>query len=291
MKFAVKKREKTTNPARRLKKREKTTYSSARRAFLKKESRKKFLIIASRISLLFFIVLVWEAAARTQLIDPFIFSSPSRLVKATGLLIENGTFLKHVWATTLETVIGFIIGTGLGCLIAIILWWSDMLRKILDPYIVILNSLPKIALGPIIIVWAGAGQGAIIAMTVLISVVITVITMLNGFLETDPDKILLLKTMNASKRQTLFKLILPSSMPAFISCLKINVGMAWVGAITGEYLVSQAGLGYLIVYGSQVFKLDLVMASIVLICILAAAMYYLVSFLERVFIKDARLSR
>jgi NitT/TauT family transport system permease protein len=291
MKSAAKK-QKTTKPDRRaFFEKEKTTYSAARLAFLKKESRKKLIIVASRISLLFFIVLIWEAAAQIGLIDAFIFSSPARLVRAATLLMENGTFLKHVWATTFETVVGFIIGTLGGCLIAIILWRFDMLRKILDPYIVVLNSLPKIALGPIIIVWAGAGRGAIITMAVLISIVVTVITMLNGFLETDPDKILLLKTMNASKRQTLTKLILPSSMPTFISCLKINVGMAWVGTITGEYLVSQAGLGYLIVYGSQVFKLDLVMASIVLICILAAAMYYLVSFAERVFIKDARLSR
>ena len=155
----------------------------------------------------------------------------------------------------------------------------------LEPYIVVLNSLPKIALGPIIIVWCGSGSKAIIFMAVLIGIIVAIITMLNGFLATDKNKILLLKSMGANKIQVLTKLVIPGSLPTLISMLKINVGMAWIGSIMGEYLVSRAGLGYLIVYGGQVFKLDLVMASTVVLCVLAALMYFLVALLEKFIIK------
>lgn len=259
--------------------------------FLKKEKQKRIIIILAQVAILAAIMLIWELltiikrGSGDPVLDPFVFSSPTRVYKAIASLLQSGTLWKHIWATTGETLLGFVIGTALGCAIAVGLWWSERARKILDPYIVVLNSLPKIALAPIIIVWVGIGTAAIVTVTVLISLIITVITMLGGFLETDPDKILLLKTMNASKTQIFTKLVVPSSAPAFVSTLKINVGMAWVGSITGEYIVSKAGLGYLIIYGSQVFKLDLVMASIVLICVLSAVMYYLVSLCERFLIK------
>ena len=135
----------------------------------------------------------------------------------------------------------------------------------MEPYVVVLNALPKIALGPIIIIWVGAGKGAIIVMAILISVVVTIINILNGFLSVDKDKILLMRTLSASRAQILFKLVLPSNVSSIIASLKVNVGMAWVGTIMGEYLVSREGLGYLIVYGGQVFKLDLVMASVAIL--------------------------
>ena len=155
----------------------------------------------------------------------------------------------------------------------------------LDPYIVVLNSLPKIALGPIIIIWVGAGTKAIIVMCILICVIITTLSILGSFLSCDKDKILLMKSMNAKKYQIFFKLIVPNSMLDFISVLKINVGMSWVGTIMGEYLVSKAGLGYLIVYGGTVFKLDLVMTSTVILCFLAGLMYFIVSRIEAHFKK------
>jgi NitT/TauT family transport system permease protein len=159
------------------------------------------------------------------------------------------------------------------------------LRRVIEPYIVVLNSLPKIALGPIIIVWCGSGSKAIIFMAVLISIIVAIMTMLNGFLATDKNKVLLLKSMGANKLQILTKLVIPSSLQTLISMLKISVGMAWIGSIMGEYLVSRAGLGYLIVYGGQVFKLYLVMASTVILCALAAIMYSLVALIEKIIIK------
>ena len=187
--------------------------------------------------------------------------------------------------TLYETVLGFIIATVLGTLIAIVLWWSDTLRRILDPYIVVLNSLPKIALGPLIIIWVGAGIQSIVTICVLILIIVTIISMLNTFRECDEEKILLMRSMGANKFQILWKLILPASIPGFVSVLKINVGMSWVGSIIGEYLVSSAGLGYLIVYGSQVFKLDLVMASTILLCVLASLMYLVVALIEKLITK------
>ena len=173
------------------------------------------------------------------------------------------------------------MGTILGTLIAILLWWSKSLARILDPYLVVLNALPKIALGPILIVWFGAGVKSIIIMGLLISLVVTVMTVLAGFNEITGEKQLLMRTLGATKLQILTMVVLPASVPTIMSALKISVGMSWVGVIVGEYLVSRAGLGYLIVYGSQVFKLDLVMASIVILCVLAAAMYYAVAFFEK----------
>ena len=189
--------------------------------------------------------------------------------------------LYHIGVTLYETIVGFALATFIGTFIAILLWWSNKLRDILDPYIVVLNALPKIALGPVIIIWVGAGTSAIITMCILICIVITTLSMLSAFLSCDKDKIALMQSMGAKKIQILFKLIIPNSFAEFVSVLKINVGMSWVGTIMGEYLVSKAGLGYLIVYGGQVFKLDLVMASTVVLCFLACLMYILVGILER----------
>ena len=217
--------------------------------------------------------------------DPFFFSSPSIIFKTIFELFGSGNLIHHIWITLSETLIGFLIATLLGTGIAILLWWSDKLRKVLDPYIVVLNSLPKIALGPLIIIWVAAGTNAIITMCVLICIVITILSMLSSFLSCDKDKILLMKSFGANKFQILTKLIIPNSLPEFISVLKINVGMSWVGTIMGEYLVSKAGLGYLIVYGSQIFKLDIVLASTVVLCVLACLMYWCVGLLEKKFKK------
>lgn len=236
-----------------------------------------------RWGLLLFILLIWELGARLGWIDAFIMSSPSRIINTVGELLNGGTLFYHVGITLLETVAGFLIATILGSLIAIAFWWWSFLNEVLEPYVVVLNALPKIALGPIIIIWVGAGAQAIITMATLVCIVITVINMQNAFFAVEKEKILLMKTMHASKFQILTKLVLPQSLPAFISNLKINVGLSWVGSIIGEYLVSRAGLGYLIVYGGQIFKLDLVMCSTVILCALAGGMYAVVALIEKKF--------
>lgn len=253
--------------------------------YVKRLKKENVLIWVLRFSLLAFLLLSWEIFATIGIIDPFITSSPSRIFKTIYKLIIKDNLFYHVGITLYETILGFAISVSLGYIIALLLWWSERLRKVLEPYIVVLNSLPKIALGPIIIVWFGSGSKAIIFMAILIGIIVAIITMLNSFLATDNNKIMLLKTMGASKFQILTKLVVPGSMPTFISMLKISVGMAWIGSIMGEYLVSRAGLGYLIVYGGQVFKLDLVMASTVILCLLATLMYASVALLEKILIR------
>ena len=253
--------------------------------YVKKVKRETLLVWILRFSILILFLGLWELFAWSGVIDSFISSSPSKIAITIGNLIIENNLLYHMGITLYETVLGFLIAVGLGYVIALILWWSERVRRVLEPYIVVLNSLPKIALGPIIIVWCGSGNKAIIFMAVLIGIIVAIITMLNGFLATDKNKILLLKSMGANKLQILTKLVVPGSLPTLISMLKISVGMAWIGSIMGEYLVSKAGLGYLIVYGGQVFKLDLVMSATVVLCLLATLMYSLVALLEKIIIK------
>ncbi len=249
--------------------------------YMRSKKRKSLVIKLIQIALLVSILGVWELLAVTGTIDTFIMSCPSKIFSRIVKLFATGNMLHHCMITLYEATLGFIIATVLGSLIAIILWWNENIRRVLDPYIVVLNSLPKIALGPLLIIWVGVGTKAILAMDILIMIVITIISMLNAFLSVDDNKVLLLKSMGASKWQILIKLILPHALCDFISVLKINVGLTWVGTIMGEYLVSRAGLGYLIVYGGQVFDMDLIMASTVVLCVLAALMYFVVAIIEK----------
>ena len=265
----------------------KTNYSKEHKKYLKRLKIKTFSVHLIRVFLLISLFGVWELCAHINLIDPFITSSPSRIVKQIGVLVKDGSIWHHSCVTLYETILAFLISTLLGTIIAIILYMLPLTKRILEPYLIILNSLPKIALGPLIIVWMGTGTKAIVVMGILICIIITTISMLNGYLSVPKEKSLLMQTMGANKFQILTKLILPATLTDFISVLKINVGMSWVGVVMGEYLTSKAGLGYLIVYGGQVFKLDLVMSAIVILCILAGIMYGLVSLLE-MYIKHKR---
>ncbi len=261
-------------------------YSPEHLAYLQGVQRKNIFITIARFAILLCFLLLWELSARFEWINPFITSSPTRIGKTIADLYKNGSLFHHVGTTLWETLAGFAIAVVLGYSIALLLWWSEAFRRISEPYFVVLNALPKIALGPLIIIWCGTGNEAIVFMTVLIGLIVAILNMLNGFMATDENKLLLLKSMGASKWQILTKLVIPSSLPNFISMLKINVGMAWIGSIMGEYIVSKAGIGYLIVYGGQVFKLDLVMSAVFILCVLAAAMYALVALLERLIIKN-----
>lgn len=256
--------------------------TKAHQIFLKKRKKRIILTHALRIAFLLLLIGGWELIAHFNVVDPFIISSPSRIIKILGALYKSGELLRHVTASLIETIEGFLIATFFGTVIAVLLWWNPLLRDVLEPYIITLNSLPKIALGPIIIVWMGIGKPAIVFMAVLICIIITVISMLAGFCAVDKEKIMLLTSMHANKFQIMSKLIIPANIPNLISVLKINVGLSWVGSIMGEYLSSREGLGYLIVYGSQVFQLDLVMASTVILCILAGGMYLSVAIVEKI---------
>jgi NitT/TauT family transport system permease protein len=250
--------------------------------FLRQARWEKWFVRLWQGGLLVLFFLLWEGTARAGFIDPFITSQPSRIWASILRLYGGGDLWRHIGLTVMETFFGFLSGTVLGVLIAVGLWWLPLVSKILEPYLVILNALPKIAMGPMLILWIGSGPLAIIAMALLVSVVVTVISVYTGFIQTDMEKICLLKAFGASKWKVFVKVVLPSNIKTLISVLKINVGLSWVGVIVGEFLVSSGGLGYLIVYGGQVFKLDLVMASVLILCLLAAVMYQVVLAVEKI---------
>lgn len=261
-------------------------YSAEHAKFLRKRKQNIALVWVLRIGVLSLILGLWELVTACGWVDPFIMSSPSRIASTLANLAADGSLFYHIGVTLWETLAGFAIAVIVGFSVALALWWSDTLRRVLEPYIVVLNALPKIALGPLIIIWFGTGSKAIVFMTVLVGVIVAIMHVLSAFIATDVNKVLLLRSMGASKLQILWKLVIPSSYPAVISMLKVNVGMAWIGSIMGEYIVSRAGLGYLIVYGGQVFKLDLVMSATFVLCLLAAGMYALVVLLEKILVKN-----
>lgn len=252
--------------------------------YLKSLRLRKFIIKVVQFSILIIMIISWELAAKYKIIDPFITSYPSQVLQTTYKMFLNGQLIKHIWTTVYETLIGFSLGAFSGLAIAIILWWSDFISRVFEPFIVVLNALPKMALGPVLIIWLGNGSKAIIGMALLISVIVTIMMVYNGFRETDENKIKLLKTLGANKFQIFKKVVLPENLPTIFAALKINIGLSLVGTIVGEFLVSQAGLGYLIVYGGQVFKLNLVMTSVIILSILAGVLYYLIVWLERIVI-------
>lgn len=258
--------------------------SNERKQFLIKKRKRKFLILFTQITILILLIILWEFLARIELIDDFITSSPSKILN-TLIHLSSNNLLHHLYVTCIETFIGFVCGTVLGVMIASILWWSNFIAKVSEPFLVVLNSLPKVALGPVIIVWVGAGTQAIITMALAISLIVTILEMLNGFLNTNTNMIKMAKTFNANKFQIFTKIVFPSNISTLINTLKVNIGLSLVGVISGEFLVSKAGLGYLIVYGGQVFKLDLVMTSVIILALVATAMYKGIVLFEKFILK------
>ncbi|MCZ0704240.1 NitT/TauT family transport system permease protein [Natronobacillus azotifigens] len=228
---------------------------------------------------------LWEISSRLGWIDPLIFSSPTRVSKLLSENLLNGSLWFHLRITLLETIAGFLIGTISGIFLAFLLWYSKKFSDIIDPYLVIFNALPKVALGPIIIVALGTGYISIITLGAIICVIVTALVVYNGFRSVDPNYIKVLNIFGATKWEGFKTVIFPASLPTMISTFKVNVGLAWVGVIVGEFLVASNGLGYLIVYGFQVFNFTLVLYSLVLIAIFAALMYQTVAKLEKWLIK------
>ena len=254
--------------------------SPARVAYLGRTRRRRRLVTAAQVALLLAIVVLWEGLARVGMIDSFIMSQPSRIWATLRKMGQNG-LPHHVLVTCFETLAGFVLGVTLGNFIAFALWWSSFLSRVLAPYLVVLSALPKVALGPIIIIWVGAGTQAIIVMALAISLIVTTLEMLNGFLATDAELIKMAQTFAATKRQTFFKIVFPSNMHTLFHSMRVNIGLSLVGVISGEFLVSKAGLGYLIVYGGQVFQMDLVMTAVMILAVVAAVLYQSVCLLER----------
>lgn len=256
-------------------------YSKEHIKYLKRLNRNRNFVFFFQILIILIIFIGWQLLANYKLINTFITSSPIEIYKTLIKLYNDNNLFNNIWVTVYETLISFSLGTLIGIGIASILWWNKTLYKIFDPFLTILNSLPKVALGPIIIIWAGANVKSIIIMALLISVIVTILDVYQAFNETDKLKIKLLKSLGATKKQLYFKLILPANISNLISTLKINISMSLIGVIMGEFLVSKKGIGYLIMYGSQVFNLNLVMTGIFILCIVAAIMYYILYYIEK----------
>lgn len=260
--------------------------SKEQKHYLNQIKKKKILIITAQLTITIFFLLLWQILADKKIINPFIFSSPKKIIETIISLYYNYNLFSHIFTTLYETLLAFILGISLGFIIAIILYECKTLAKIIDPFLTMLNSLPKVALGPIIIIWAGANINSIIVMSLLINLIISIITIYNGFLNTDSYKIKLLESFKASKLQILTKVVIPESYSTIISSLKINISMSLVGVIMGEFLVSKKGIGYLIIYGTQIFNLNIVMSGIIILILISFILYELIDKLEKRLLKE-----
>lgn len=251
--------------------------SNEHKNYIKKIKKKKRTIVLIQLSIIIIFLLLWELLTKHNIINSFITSSPSNIITTTINLYKQNNLFIHILTTIKEVILAFIITTALSLLISTILYLSKNLSKILDPYLTILNSLPKVALGPLIIITIGANTKSIITMSVLISMITSIQTIYNGFIQTDKNKVKYLKTINASKKEIFLNLIIPSNKDIIKSSLKINISLCLVGVIQGEFLTSKAGLGYLILYGTQIFNLNLVMTSIIILTIISYIMYLIIN--------------
>ena len=227
---------------------------------------------------------LWQLAATWRMIDPFITSQPSAILQKLLELTGDGSLSYNVAITVIETLVGFGVGTIVGIAVAGLFWWWDFLSDVADPYVVVLNATPKMALGPVFIVWLGATITAVIALAVSISLFVTILSVYSAFRLADPEKLIVVSSFGASKWQQFSKVVFPSAVPTIIATLKVNIGLSLIGAIVGEFLAANAGLGFLIIYGQNIFNMSLVMTSLVILTVIAGIMYYGVTVLERYFV-------
>lgn len=259
----------------------KACMSRNQRDYLRSRKRHRILVRVMRVVLLLGFMILWETAVTRGWIDGFIFSSPRRIWNTFLSMVQDGTIAEHVGATLTETIISFLLVVVTGLFCAILLWCSEKLSEILEPYLVVLNSLPKSALAPLLIVWLGANQKTIIVAGMSVAVFGTILNLYTGFKEVSKEKSKLVYTLGGNRFHVLTKVVLPSTVPATISIMKVNIGLCLVGVVIGEFIGARRGLGYLIIYGSQVFKLDWVLMSIVLLCIIAMGLYGMIGAVEK----------
>lgn len=257
-----------------------TEVSEAQRDYVKRYLRTRNKVLTAQITVFIVLAALWETGTQVGFIDPFIFSSPSRVIQTIVSMSGDGTLFYHIGITMAETLVSFALVNIFGIITAMLLWWNDNISKVLEPYLVVLNSLPKSALAPVFIVWLGNNMKTIIIAAISVSVFGTIITLYTNFKSVEEDKIKLIRTLGGNKRDVLWKVVFPSNIPVIISQMKVNIGLSLVGVIIGEFLAAKAGLGYLIIYGSQVFKLDWVIMSIVILCIIATLLYKVLAVIE-----------
>lgn len=241
----------------------------------------KWTILLVQLTIVLIFLFIWESGSRLGFVNSFIFSSPMKIIETLIKLFQTGELLEHVLVTFQEIVSAFALGIGIAFTISILMYISPFFARVIDPFLTVLNSLPKVALGPIIIIWVGANANAIIAMSLLINVIVSIITIYSGFAYTDPLKIKLFTSFGANKWQILYKLVIPANRHSIVSALKINISMTLIGVIMGEFLVSKRGIGYLIINGTQLFNLNLVLTGIVVLLIISFVLYEIIGLIEK----------
>lgn len=255
--------------------------SAEQAEFLRKQRNDKTLICGIQWLIFIGFLILWEIAAGQEWINSFIFCSPSIIAKCFWEMLQSGTLFQHVGITLLETLVSFAIVILGSILIAILLWWNPKLSKIMEPYLVVLNSLPKSALAPILIVWLGANYQTIVVCAISVAVFGSILNIYTGFVTVEPEKIKLIQTLGGNRFDCLRLVVIPGSLENILSVMKVNIGLCLVGVIIGEFLAARAGLGYLIIYGSQVFKMDWVLLAIILLCIIAMLLYAILQAFEK----------
>ena len=268
-----------------IKKQIKTGISQNQIDFLRKHRYHHHMVTFSRFLILCLFLTAWEFASRSHLIDPFFFSSASLILSCIAAMVKNGSLFSNIGITLFETLISFLLVTLLGLISATLLWYFKTLSEVAEPYLVILNSLPKSALAPLLIVWLGSGMTTIIVAGISVALFGSIISLYTAFRNTDPEKLKLIETLGGTRFTALLKVVLPSSVPAILSNMKVNVGLSLVGVIIGEFLAARQGLGYLIIYGTQVFQLNMVITSILILCVIAMGLYQFIQFLEHLYKK------
>ena len=248
--------------------------------FLRSHRHHHHMVTLARFLLIIAFLSTWELAARKEWIDVFFFSSPYGIVSYLYQMLLDHSFFTHTGITLLETIVSFLLVTLLSLLAATLLWYVNGLAEVLEPYLVILNSLPKSALAPLLIVWLGTGTNTIIVAGISVAIFGSIINLYTGFCQADAEMLKLIYTLGGDRKDAFIKVILPSSVPLILSNMKVNIGLSLVGVIIGEFLAARRGLGYLIIYGSQVFQLNMVITSIIILCAIAMAFYKLIQSLE-----------
>lgn len=261
------------------------TVLSKQDLYLRQQKKNKCVITMMRIIIFVSFFILWEVAARLGWIDDFIFSSPTRVVQTLAEMIADRTFFGHLSITLIETIVSFLLVIGATLAVTILLWLNEGISKTLEPYLVILNSLPKSALAPLLIVWLGANYRTIIVTGMSVAIFGSILSLYTNFMEVEKDKIKLIRTLGGSRKDILFKVMIPANIPNILSLMKVDIGLCLVGVIIGEFIASRQGLGYLIIYGSQVFKLDWVLMSILVLCVIAMALYGVISAIQRIYLK------
>nr|WP_330394070.1 ABC transporter permease [Lachnoclostridium sp. An181] len=255
--------------------------SNTHKHYLKSLRRHRFIVRICRCLILVLFLGLWEFAAMTGMIDSFIFSSPRKIALCFWSMVEDKSIFLHIGVTLYETLISFALVIIFSILAATILWFFPKLSEILEPYLVVLNSLPKSALAPLLIVWLGANTTTIIVAGMSVAVFGSILNLYTSFQRISKEKIKLIYTLGGNRGHAMTKVILPASVPSIISSMKVNIGLCLVGVIIGEFIGARQGLGYLIIYSSQVFKLDWLIMSIIILCIIAMVLYQLISILEK----------